>query len=324
MFSASRTVAASAIMIAISAPAVADTIYLECTVPPASAGIPMLGGMTCNQVPSHLILRLPDTSRSEQPVAQEAEAVAAPEPAAEPVVETAIPVPNAEEKPAEGLLEVDPDPEPAPAAQESREEEKPVERPPVDAEAKLVTTPAVSATYGPIRPGESISRIAATLFPKDTRRIDEVVAAFVHLNPSAFIQGDPDKIKAGVTLKVPAPEEIGSAPRAVQKERRPEPAEKPVVVSPAPAKPEPQPGILVLPGGASPKPEPVTPVIIEPAAPVAAPTAPAATEPKAAAQSTPASAPNDDAKKALMQKIEAIRKQMLELNSELQEKSGGG
>jgi len=260
----SRTiVACSAITIAISSPAVGDTIYLECTVPPSSAGIPMLGGITCNQIPSHLILRLPDASRSEQPVAHKAEAVAAPDPAAEPVVDPAIPVPNAEEKPAELILEVDPAPDPAPASQEAREEERPVDRPPVDAEAKLLTTPTVSATYGPTRPGESISRIAEALFPNDKHRIDDVIAAFVHINPSAFTQGDPDKLKANVTLKVPTPEDIGSAPRAVQKERRPKPAEKPVVVSPAPTKPDPQPGILILPGGARPKPEPVKPVIVE-------------------------------------------------------------
>jgi len=327
MFYTSRTVVASAIMIAISAPVAADTIYFECTVPPSSVGIPMLGGMTCNQVPSHLILRLSDTSRAEQPVAKKTEPVSAPAPevtalvpAGEPVVAPIIPVPVEEKKPDEKILVIDNAPAAAPVDQDSREEVKSVVAASVDDKVQLSDVPAM---YGPIRSGENIKRIAEALFPKGAHRIDEVIAAIVHLNPSAFIHGNPDKIKTGVTIKIPTPEQIGSVPLAAQKKLRPAPTEKPVIESPLPVKPEPRPGILILPGGASPKPESARPAIVEPDVPVAAPTAPAATEPKPAVKAGPASASNEEAKRALMQEIEAIRRQMLELQSELVEKRGG-
>lgn len=63
---------AIAIMIAASGTAAADTFYLECTTTPNTMGVPMVGGLGCRQVPSHLIIRLPEADPSAQaPLPQE-------------------------------------------------------------------------------------------------------------------------------------------------------------------------------------------------------------------------------------------------------------
>lgn len=299
MFPGSRNVMAIAIMIAASGTAAADTFYLECTTTPNTMGVPMVGGLGCRQVPSHLIIRLPEADPSAQaPLPQEGASTEA-----TPIDAPDTAPPKTEEADRQPLLTevaapvetVSPQAErPKPSELPSNEASAPqnVEPKPSESPSAETSTPSMD---GPVRPGETIYRVAAKVFPNDTHRLDDVVAALVRENPSAFIHGDPNRIKAGATLKIPAPEDIQPAPR--KRADAPAPS-APSSEVPPPAKGEPKPGILVLPGGSKSQPAPAQ-------APAQAPDA------------------KDEAKKELMKEIEAIRKQMMEINNQLLESGGG-
>ena len=81
---------------------------------------------------------------------------------------------------------------------------KPVSAAPASsaAPAAVVANAASTANYGPIRRGQTLGGIASGLQGGDQDR-DEVMQALVALNPEAFINGDPNRLRAGAVLRMP-------------------------------------------------------------------------------------------------------------------------
>lgn len=342
-----------------TATAGAETIYLECTTS-ATPGpfIAKMAGMTCQQVPSNRIVKLPEKggeTKKGEPSAEikapsQVEAddgqgngkdtlhASAPVPPAVPVEAATSPLiaaPTAQATPTEsGDKAVSSEP----ASQPKTSSESTVELQVADkatAPSPVKDIPADNnpqpMTYGPVRPGENVYQIALHLFPNERHRLDAVANAFVDTNPSAFAQGNPNRIRAGAVLKIPTKENIDAAQKALQRKAQPEPMPSAPTKTREPAqvqapqadagKIDAKPNIMILPGGA--KPKEGEGVEQGSAEKTQQPPAPQEAQEKAvpsAPQSKPMS--NDDAKKALMQEIEAIKKQMMELNAELQKSSG--
>lgn len=61
---------------------------------------------------------------------------------------------------------------------------------------------ASTANYGPVQRGQTLGGIASGLQRGDQDR-DEVMQALVDLNPDAFINGDPNRLRAGAVLRMP-------------------------------------------------------------------------------------------------------------------------
>jgi pilus assembly protein FimV len=80
--------------------------------------------------------------------------------------------------------------------------------PPVATAPEPMATPARSNEYGPVRPGQTLSQIAATL--DDTRgySIAQTMLALLRANPDAFIDGNINRLKRGEVLHLPQAEEL--------------------------------------------------------------------------------------------------------------------
>lgn len=91
----------------------------------------------------------------------------------------------------------------------------------------------VRLTYGPIGPYDTLWSIARRVRPGQAT-IEQTMAALVRLNPGAFIDGDRNRIRGGMILRVPSE---GEAMRAASfPPRSPAPAAE--IVDTAPALPE--------------------------------------------------------------------------------------
>lgn len=129
---------------------------------------------------------------------------------------------------------------------------------PVPVVGEVKVKQSATATYGPVKDGENIYRIAGKLFPEHEKDPADVVTAFVRLNPDAFIRHDPNLLQAGVTLIVPAESDIragegktlvASAPRAASNKAPTVPTlPPPPIPAKAPALHMPLPGVGALPG----------------------------------------------------------------------------
>ncbi|KAA3626560.1 MAG: hypothetical protein DWQ09_16170 [Proteobacteria bacterium] len=73
--------------------------------------------------------------------------------------------------------------------------------------ARPAVVPEVSAAPAQgtwhVRPGQTLSRIAASLAPGNRREQTRLIAAIVTANPGVFPDGDPDRLPAGALLKIP-------------------------------------------------------------------------------------------------------------------------
>jgi pilus assembly protein FimV len=76
------------------------------------------------------------------------------------------------------------------------------------------TAPALTsaASYGPVRPGESLRSIAAAIRAATGLGLDEIVLALYRANPDAFVGGDSERLRPGVVLRVPPLVAAASAP----------------------------------------------------------------------------------------------------------------
>lgn len=118
----------------------------------------------------------PDATLAPSPAAQAAEA--APRPTA---VVPAQPV--AEPAPSPAPVVSTPAPEAAPAA-------------------------ATPAQYGPVKPGDTLSKIASRLVPGGYS-LDQTMLALLRANPGAFLGDNINKLKRGAVLRVPESGEVG-------------------------------------------------------------------------------------------------------------------
>ena len=110
----------------------------------------------------------------------------------------AIPVPEDRPEPAPTAIAIAPLPPAQPPAQ-----------PPATAPAPVAAAPA-PAQYGPIKQGETLSKIAGKLDVASGFSLDQTMLALLRANPDAFLGDDINRLRRGSVLRVPGSDELGS------------------------------------------------------------------------------------------------------------------
>lgn len=194
----------------------------------------------------------------------------------------------------------------------------------VEPKTEPVLPKASGVSYGPVQSGENIRRIAEAVYPNYTGTLNDLVDEFVRLNPRAFVKGDSDRIRVGMSLKIPLV--VGMTPAKVKRDPlpsavKPDPAmasvKAPVaaVVSATPV-PAPTANEVVKAHPLTPSRESLVPLGAKNAQsipPAPATAAPVVFEPVKTANTDSKS----EAKKKLLSEIEEIRRQMNELNTKV-------
>ena len=80
--------------------------------------------------------------------------------------------------------------------------------------AAVESRPAAAATYGPVRRNETLWPLASRLRPDDSVSVHHMMLALLEANPEAFYIRNINALSAGVTLRIPARDEIGPGDRA--------------------------------------------------------------------------------------------------------------
>ncbi len=146
----------------------------------------------------------PNTASAPLQPAIDAPAVQAPNIVQRPaVVETpAAPQPIAAQ-PAPSAVAPAPAAEPAPA---------PVAAIPLPPPAAIPSAPAPASPeqYGPIKPGETLSKIAGGLGLPGGYSLDQTMLALLRANPDAFLGDDINRLKRGAVLRVPGSGEVAA------------------------------------------------------------------------------------------------------------------
>ena len=120
-----------------------------------------------------------------------------------------------------------PAPVPAPAAAERSAPTNavPVSQPARPAPVAVAPIPAFEpepaadpVQYGPIKPGESLSRIASGLDLRRSFSLEQTMLALLQANPDAFLGDDVNRLRSGAVLRVPSREDVAkiSAEEAAQ------------------------------------------------------------------------------------------------------------
>ena len=122
------------------------------------------------------------------PVAAEPRPAPAPRPAPPPV---AAPAPAPATKEA-----APPPPKPAPS---------PVPAP------RAVAPSTAAGEYGPVKKGETLSAIAASVDVADGSNLNQVMLALLKANPKAFYRDNVNTLKSGAVLRIPSAEEVAAA-----------------------------------------------------------------------------------------------------------------
>ncbi|HRD65866.1 MAG TPA: FimV/HubP family polar landmark protein [Candidatus Competibacter sp.] len=149
----------------------------------------------------------------------------------------------------------------------------------------LPPAPAVNfegaSAYGPIRPGETLMAVANRVRPSAAISLPQMMSILLAGNSGAFVNGNPDALRAGAMLKVPTAQALGvqgaptppspipdlaAVPPPAQPSATLPPAE-PVTTAP-PEPPEPPPAVLPPPVAAE---SSAPPAVTPPSAPVPAP-----------------------------------------------------
>ncbi len=66
-----------------------------------------------------------------------------------------------------------------------------------------------ATSYGPVKSGETLMGIANQVRPSTTIKLPEMMAILVAGNSEAFVNGNPNVLRAGSVLKVPTPQALG-------------------------------------------------------------------------------------------------------------------
>ncbi|MGQ0700420.1 MAG: FimV/HubP family polar landmark protein [Panacagrimonas sp.] len=98
----------------------------------------------------------------------------------------------------------------APQPSEARSETSAVVVAPV--QNQTGSSPPDASTYGPVKPGESLSAIAGAVRSDDTVSLGRVMSALLAANPEAFVDGDIETLRIGVMLEVPDADTIRQSP----------------------------------------------------------------------------------------------------------------
>ena len=123
-------------------------------------------------------------------------------PAQPPVAQSPIPAPAAAE-PAPSPVAIAPLPPPTPMPSAARPA-------PVLAAATPPAAAEAPAHYGPIKQGETLSKIASKLDLPGGYSLDQGMLALLRANPDAFLGDDINRLKRGAVLRVPGKTELGS------------------------------------------------------------------------------------------------------------------
>jgi pilus assembly protein FimV len=139
---------------------------------------------------------------------------ATPQPIQAPVV---APPDTIERSPPAVAAEPPPTPAPAtPKPVQAPPQAAPVAPPPVASTATPSPSPDVSmpapaapgTAYGPVRHGQTLSRIAASLDAAQDHSLAQTMLALLRANPDAFIGGNINQLKAGAVLRLPEADEF--------------------------------------------------------------------------------------------------------------------
>ncbi|QNN69956.1 FimV/HubP family polar landmark protein [Thermomonas carbonis] len=135
----------------------------------------------------------------------------------QPAIEAPVsPAPNVVQRPVPLPVVATPTPEPPPVP-EARPEPAPSPiaiaplPPPAAAPAPIAAAPApAAAQYGPIKQGETLSKIAGKLDLPSGYSLDQAMLALLRANPDAFLGDDINRLRRGSVLRVPGSDELGS------------------------------------------------------------------------------------------------------------------
>lgn len=145
-----------------------------------------------------------------------AEAVAAapmqlPQPAEDNRVQRAVAAAEAAPAPV-----VAPEPTPAPEPASAPDAAPAAPPPAIIPEPLPPAPPSRSASglaggeYGPVKAGESLTRIASRLGLREAGSLDQALVALLRANPEAFIQGDVNRLRRGAVLRIPSREDVAA------------------------------------------------------------------------------------------------------------------
>lgn len=158
----------------------------------------------------------PNTAGAAVPPVVQAPQVSAPNvvqrPVAPPVATAPAPVaPPAPRAPVEPAPLPAPAPAPAePPAPIAEFVPQPLPQPPSarPAPAPSVDAASAPAQYGPVKRGESLSKIASGLGLRREFSLDQTMLALLQANPDAFLGDDMNRLRSGAVLRVPTQDEV--------------------------------------------------------------------------------------------------------------------
>jgi len=71
------------------------------------------------------------------------------------------------------------------------------------AESKRIYVYPVSQAFYDVKPGDTLGEISEKILPHTSSMRSRLMSDIIQLNPKAFINGDPDRLKAHVRLWLP-------------------------------------------------------------------------------------------------------------------------
>jgi len=89
----------------------------------------------------------------------------------------------------------------------------PVPQPTVAVAAPASARPAAGGEYGPIKRGETLSKIAASVKPEGVS-LERMLVGILRSNPDAFVNNNMNRMKAGKMLRIPDKEQLTAMPQA--------------------------------------------------------------------------------------------------------------
>ena len=153
---------------------------------PRTASAPLQPAISAPVVAAPNVVQRPATQAPALPVP----------PQPKPVPATPVPAPQPQAEPAPPAVAIAPLPSAQPAAE-------PAPSPVAAAPAPVATA---RAQYGPVKRGETLSRIAGSL-GLDGFSLDQTMLALLRANPDAFLGDNINRIKRGAVLRVPGSDE---------------------------------------------------------------------------------------------------------------------
>ena len=82
---------------------------------------------------------------------------------------------------------------------------------PATAPSATAAARAPAGEYGPVKRGETLSKIAASVKPEGVS-LEQMLIGILRANPDAFVNGNVNRLKAGATLRIPAAEQLAEVP----------------------------------------------------------------------------------------------------------------